>query len=304
MKRRDFLNLTTLAAGTAVLTPLTGVAQTSAPSSPVEPEWVPLTKEVKSTRIGFGTGMNGGMRRSDMIRGGYPKAIEMLRYAYDHGIRLFDCADLYGTHDVVAEALKDKPRDSYVLVSKIWLTGGGIPEVERLDPDVTVKRFLRETRTQYIDVVQIHCMTNNSWNREFATAMESMEKLKKAGLIRAHGISSHSNAATELAAETAWCDTVHVRINGEGMAMDGNGATAVAESIRTAKKAHDAGKGVIAMKVFGGGGMRTDAHAEMRKKATKFIVDLDCIDVILIGFTEPAHIPEFLTNYAAAKVGG
>jgi len=305
MKRRDFLSLTTLAAGTAAVTPLTGLAQTAVPVAPVDPVWVPLTEEIKTTRIGFGTGMRGSQRRSDLTRAGYPKAIELLRYAYDMGIRLFDCADLYGTHDIVAEALKDKPRDSYVLVSKVWLLGGGIPETERLLPEDSVKRFLRELKTDYIDVVQMHCMLNNRWTQEFAAAMESLEKLKKDGLIRAHGISSHSNAATELAAETDWCDVIHVRLNSEGMVMDGprdNAAARVEETVRTTKKFHDAGKGVICMKVLGEGRMANDP--ELRKKSTKFVMELGCVNTMIVGFSEMEHITEFAANVAALTPAG
>ena len=300
MKRRDFLGLTTLAAGAATLTPLTGAAQAATTRlAPREPVWLPLTKEVKTTLIGFGTGMRGGNRRSDLVRAGYPKATEMLRYAYDLGIRIFDCADMYGTHDVTAEALKDKPRDSYVLITKLWLRAGGLPEQERLSPEISIRRFLRECQTDYIDVLQIHCLDNNRWTQEYAAAMESMAKLKEEGLIRAHGISSHSNAATELAAETEWCDVVHVRINSEGMHLDGprnDAAVRVAEAARVAKKAHDAGKGVIAMKVLGQGEMPT---LEMRKKATKYIKELGTVDVMIIGFTEMEQITEFVNNVDA-----
>ena len=305
MKRRDFIGLTTLATGAAVLTPLTGVTQTTTLAAPREPVWIPLTKDIKTTRIGFGTGMRGGDRRSDLVRAGYPKAIEMLRYAYDQGIRLFDCADLYGTHDVVTEALKGKPRDSYVLVSKVWPHRGGLPETERPDPEVTVKRFLRECRTDYIDVMQIHCMQNNQWTREFEAAMESLAKLKKAGLIRAHGISSHSNAATELAAETEWCDVVHVRINSEGLAMDGppENAATVTEGVRVTKKVHDAGKGVIAMKVLGEGRGKMANDSDLRKKSTKFVQGLGSVHVMVVGFTETEHIAEFVANVDVASTG-
>jgi aryl-alcohol dehydrogenase-like predicted oxidoreductase len=301
MKRRDFISLTTLAAGTLALNPLSGVAEESAPPTPVEPVWVPLTKEVKTTRVGFGTGMKGGERQSELTRLGWDKGIELLRFAYDQGIRLFDCADLYGTHAVVAEALKDKPRDSYVLISKVWLLGGGIPERERLDPVDTVQRFLRELKTDYIDLVQLHCMMRDNWTQEFAGAMESLAKLKKDGKIRAHGISSHALAATEKAAEQEWCDVVHVRLNSEGLAMDGprnDAARRVEEGVRVAKRAHDAGKGVIAMKVLGEGAMANDP--EMRKKSTKYVTQLDSVNAMIVAFAEKAHITEFLANVASA----
>jgi aryl-alcohol dehydrogenase-like predicted oxidoreductase len=267
---------------------------------------VPLTKEIKTTRIGFGTGMSGGQRRSELTRMGYPKAIEMLRYAYDQGIRLFDCADMYGTHDVVKQALQGKPRDSYVLVSKVWLLNGQLPEKERLDPIETVDRFLRELNTTYIDVVQIHCMQNNRWVREQETARESLAKLKKDGKIRAHGISSHGNAASELAAETEWCDVVHVRLNSEGVGMEGfpdDVAKRVEEGVRITKKIHDAGKGVVCMKIFGAGGGsgKITNDAELRRKSTAFVTKLDCVNTMIIGFTEKEHITEFVKNVAASS---
>ena len=299
MKRRDFMNLTTLAAGTAALASLPGTAQTP-PAAPADPAWVQLTKDIRTTRVGFGTGMRGWERQSDMTRAGWPKSIELLRFAYDHGVRLFDCADLYGTHTVVAEALKGKPRDSYVLVSKLWLRSGGLPEMERLDPAITVKRFLRELKTQYIDVVQIHCMSDAKWTQDFAGAMESLAKLKQEGVIRAHGISSHANSATEHAAATDWCDVVHVRLNSEGFNMDGHrddAARRVEEGVHAARQVHNAGKGVICMKVLGEGKMAD--KPDLRQKSAKFISKLDCVSTMIVGFSEKEHITEFLGHVAS-----
>ncbi|MDR3233494.1 MAG: aldo/keto reductase [Planctomycetaceae bacterium] len=302
MKRRDFLEIAALAGGTLAATSLTvsdslsdeAVLGSSAKHSSLETQ---ITKEVKSSRIGFGTGMRGVQRQSDLTRAGWTKGIELLRFAYDRGIRLFDCADCYGTHFVVAEALKDKHRDSYVLVSKVWLRPGNLPELERLPPHISVRRFLKELRTDYIDILQLHCIDSGKWTTELAEAMESMEQLKQKGIIRAHGISSHSNASAEVAAETNWCDVVHVRINGEGMNMDGakeDAVKRVEEGVRITKKIHDAGKGVIAMKVLGEGKMAHDPG--MRKRSTRFVAGLDSIDVMIAGFTEKEHITEFIDN--------
>jgi aryl-alcohol dehydrogenase-like predicted oxidoreductase len=293
--RRNFIGLATLGAGALAIEPV------SVSADDVNNfETVQLTKEIKCSRIGFGTGMRGSQRQSDFTRAGWNKGIEMLRYAYDRGIRLFDCADAYGTHLVVAEALKDKPRDSYVIVTKVWLNkGGAIPEQERLDPQITVKRLLRELRTEYIDVLQLHCLYDTQWTTIFAEAMESMEKLKQQGVIRAHGVSSHSNAVTELAAKTAWCDVIHVRLNSEGMNMDGpkdDVAKRVEQCVQVTKQAHDAGKGIIAMKLIGEGKMSNDLA--MRKKSIKFVKELDCVDAMIVGFTETEHITEFLQNVA------
>ncbi|MDR1382934.1 MAG: aldo/keto reductase [Planctomycetaceae bacterium] len=307
MKRRDFLQTGALAgAGTLALASSTSMSaeQTAAelkkqnkPKKRFSTDplaVVPLTEKVSCTRLGFGTGMNGYNRQSNLTRQGEEKAVELLKYAYDKGIRLFDMADLYGTHSFVAKALAGKPRDSYTLVTKIWLHDGGLPEKERPDADETLKRFLKECNTDYLDVVQIHCMMDDQWNSRFQHQMEILERLKKEGVIRAHGVSCHANSALETAAKTQWVDTVHVRINHEGAKMDG----AVNGVVKVAQACHDSGIGVIGMKVIGEGTFRE--NLEKRQTSAEFVMGLDCVDVIVVGFTEKGHIDELIDNVRVA----
>ncbi|MDR1484056.1 MAG: aldo/keto reductase [Planctomycetaceae bacterium] len=307
MKRRDFLGVGVLGAGVfanavgggaVVGNEIDGKTETL-PKRDLS-KWIQLTKNVKCPRIGFGTGMRGWQRNSDLTRLGWREGIALLNYAYDLGVRFFDCADLYGTHSMVAEAMKNKPRESYVVATKLWLMAGGLPEKERLLPEETVPRLLRELNVEYIDIVQIHCVMDSKWSEKYAAAMESLAKLKDKGIIRAHGVSTHSNAAVECAARTDWCDVIHARLNSEGMNMDGakdNAESRVKESVKAVKAAHNAGKGVIAIKILGEGKMSKDA--QLRKKSTKFINGLDCVDVMIAGFTEKQHVDEFLQNCGA-----
>ena len=53
----------------------------------------------------------------------------------------------------IPAALEECPRDRYMLISKIWWRPGGIPEAERPDADVVVHRFLKELKTDYLDLV-------------------------------------------------------------------------------------------------------------------------------------------------------
>lgn len=308
MKRRDFLKTgAAIGAGTLVVSsPLTHAAdQTPAelkkqrkPKKPFSTDpcaVVPLTDKVSCTRIGFGTGMRGYNRESNVTRMGEEKATDILRYAYDKGVRLFDMADLYGTHAFVAKALEGKPRDSYTLVSKIWYHDGGLQgEEERPDPNVVVKRFLKECKTDYLDVVQIHCMMNGDWAKQFEKQMEIMERLKDEGLIRAHGVSCHANTALETAAKTLWTDTVHARINHDGAKMDGP----VEGVVDVVKRCHDSGIGVVGMKVIGEGTFGDDP--EKRKKSADFVMNLDCVDAIVVAFDEKEHVDELLANVRAS----
>ena len=162
ISRRKFLG--TLSAGTGSIL-LTGAAAGSGLKPSTNPfQTINLGKTgIKTSLIGFGTGYTGGNRECNMTRAGREKGIALLRHGWDRGIRMFDGADLYGTHSYIAEALKDKPREDYILVSKIWVRPGGIPEPERPDADIVVDRFRKELDTDYIDILQIHCMVDTEW---------------------------------------------------------------------------------------------------------------------------------------------
>ena len=296
MKRRQFIE-TTLAGMGAVGAQLAWNVQSragesdteSAPFStdPVAP--VQLTPNVKTTRIGLGTGVHGSMRQCNLTRMDRTQAINMVRYCYDQGIRFFDVADMYGTHEIVRDALSDKPRDSYTLSTKVWCHPGGIPEKERPTADILVERFLKELKTDYLDMVQIHCLTSDKWLEQFGYQMEPLEKLKQRGLIRAHGVTCHALQAAQMAAAHPWVDSMHIRINSANIRMDGSWDQNV-EACRTARKN---GKGVIAMKILGEGAIKS---AQERKRSTDAVTRLDCISTMIVGFEKPEHVDEFLTN--------
>ena len=129
LSRRQFV-ATTLAAGAGSV--LIGKNGLDFPSGPADLSANPLQtitlgkSGLKTTLLGMGTGFNGYNRSSSITRAGVAETI--IRQAYEKGIRFFDCADSYGTHPFVAAGLKDIPRDSYTLSSKIWVGPGGIPD--------------------------------------------------------------------------------------------------------------------------------------------------------------------------------
>ena len=306
MKRRDFLSSAAIGTGALVSGRIPDAFAQEIKTKPkrtfsTDPvALVPLTDKITCSRLGFGCGMRGSNRESNITRMEKSKALEILRYAYDKGIRFFDMADLYGAHGVVTEAMEGKPRDSYTLSSKIWVHGGGIPEKERPDADIVVKRFLKECKTDYLDIVQLHCMMNDKWAEQFGKQLEILDKLKKEGLIRAHGVSCHSPNSIELAAKTPWTDVIHARINSEGVNMEGpsNGQEKVDYNVKLMTDAHNAGIGVIAMKVLGEG--KFGDSLEQRRKSVKFVADLECVDVMIAAFDEKEYVTEFVENVELA----
>jgi aryl-alcohol dehydrogenase-like predicted oxidoreductase len=242
---------------------------------------------IKTTLLGMGTGFNGGNRTSAITRAG--NAETMIRYAFDKGIRFFDCADTYGTHPYLMTALKNVPRENYILSSKIWMTRGGIPEPERPDANIVVDRFRKELNTDYLDIVQIHCMTSAAWTDEQKKQMDILESLKAKGIIRAHGVSVHSLQALEAASESPWVDVIHVRINPFGASMDSKDPEQVVPVI---KKLHDSGKGVIGMKLIGNGSFSNDS--EKVDQSLKYVLGLGTVDMVIVGFEKPEQIDNYV----------
>jgi predicted aldo/keto reductase-like oxidoreductase len=241
---------------------------------------------IKTTLLGMGTGYSGYSRSSNITRAGVAESL--IRTAYEKGIRYFDCADSYGTHPFTAAALKGIPRDNYTLGTKMWITSGGIPEKEKGYPEVVIDRFRKELNTDYFDIIQLHCMTEGIWTDKYKRYLDGLENLKAKKIIRAHGVSVHSFDALKTAADSPWVDVIHVRINPFGDAMDQKNPALVVPVI---EKFHKAGKGVIGMKLIGGGALKDDP--QKIEESLKFVLGLGTVNMIVIGF----ELPEQIDNY-------
>ena len=288
IKRREFIKKSALGTGGILLGSRLGAVEN--PEVKFHDPYAPVQlgkTDLKFTRVCMGTGSHGGNRTSNQTRKGHDVFVKLLRDAYDRGVRTYDLADLYGTHTYIPEALAGLPRDSYSLISKIWWAGGGIPEPERPDADVVVARFLKELKTDHIDLLLLHCVSAPDWPNQLRKQMDILSQLKQQGKIRALGVSCHSIAALEAAATEPWVDSVHTRINPYGMSMDGSPE----EVVPVLKKLHAAGKGVVGMKIIGEGRLRNDDVR--RDESVKFVLGLGCVHILDVGFESVAEIDDF-----------
>ena len=284
--RRLFLSttagLTTAIGGTSQLQKIS-----AAEISP--PPLVPLGKTgVKVSRLAQGTGVQGWNRQSNQTRLGFKKLVNLFHHAYDRGIRFFDLADLYGTHVYFREALKSLPREEVAILTKIWWRYDG-PEKQsnsqwrKQAATTTLDRFMHELETDYLDVVLLHCMQKQSWDRELLPYMEALDQAKTKGTVRAVGVSCHDFGALQTAAESPWVDVILARINPKGVKMDGTQE----EILGVLKKAQKNGKAVIGMKIFGEGKL-----VSQREKCIQFAQSIGVLDSMTIGFETTEQIDD------------
>ena len=287
LRRREFIHRTALGVG-GLLVAAPPAARAHAPAARFDPyALVQLGRTpLKVSRVCLGTGMRGGNRESNHTRLGKQAFEALIRESFDRGTRLFDLADSYGTHPYVIPALKGIPRDRYQIVSKFWFMRGGLPEPERPDPDVVIPRFLKELQTDHIDLVLLHCVTSANWPQELRRQMDLLSQMKEKGYIRALGVSCHSLEALQASAREPWVESVHTRINPYGMSMDGP-PEKVAPVL---KEIHDAGKGVVGMKIMGEGRLRNDD--ERRDASVRYALTLGCVDVLNVGCENLAEVDD------------
>jgi predicted aldo/keto reductase-like oxidoreductase len=278
--RRQFIQ-TSLVGAAAVTSGFTSVSYSG--SRNIQIDKVKLGKTgLKVSRLAMGTGTHGGNQSSDMTRMGVENWVKMARHALDRGISFYDAADLYGSHANVREMLKEVPREKATLLTKIWTR----QEKWNMDsPEKTIDRFRKETNSDYFDIMLLHCMTNAKWQEEKKPYIEALSAAKQKGIIKTVGVSCHNFDALKLAVDDPWVDVILARINPDGLVMD---ATAD-EVMAVLKKAHDSGKGIIGMKIFGEGRMK---DAEQREKSLRWVIGSKNVDCMTIGMTTTEQIDD------------
>ena len=290
--RREFIACGTAAAAASLFAAEPEKAKATAKFSAWDE--VPLGKTgIRTTRLGFGTGVSAHNRSSGIIRrNGHEGAVKLIRAAYERGIRFFDTADSYGTHDVIREALAPFQRSSYTICTKYWYQRGGIPEADHTDVETSVNRFLRELGTDYIDILQIHCVSQDDWPTALQPHMDGLERCKKAGKIRAHGCSFHGGSSLPKAPETKWLDVAHVQINpfGRKMGLHPDRALEIVRKLRAS------GRGIVGMKVLGEGSLAKEGRID---RSISWVLQNAAADVLDIGFLDIAEIDDIVRRIAS-----
>jgi uncharacterized protein len=121
-----------------------------------------------------------------------PKATEMLRYAYDHGVNYYDTAYPYHggeSERFVGEFLKNEGiREDIYLATKLpsWL----IKSAE--DFDRLFDEQLAKLQTDYVDYYLVHTLNEDNWHKVTTNGVfEWAEKQIADGRIRELGFSFH-----------------------------------------------------------------------------------------------------------------
>lgn len=106
--------------------------------------------------------------------------IEALRRGLDLGLSVIDTAEMYGTEELVGEAVQGRRHRAFI-VSKVLPTNACYEGTKR-----ACERSLRRLRTDYIDLYLLHWIGRHP----FADTVRALAELKQEGKIRRWGMSN------------------------------------------------------------------------------------------------------------------
>lgn len=141
------------------------------------------------------------------------KAREIIAYAYQNGVNYFDTAYRYHdgeSEEVVGEALKAFPRDTWYLATKMpghmmnFQNGklgfqGYLAGLEVSSPAAIFEEQLKKCGVEYFDFYLLHNLNETSYDlytNEDLGMVEYLLEEKKAGRIRHLGFSTHARPET------------------------------------------------------------------------------------------------------------
>jgi predicted aldo/keto reductase-like oxidoreductase len=200
------------------------------------------------------------------------EAVNVVRRCYELGINYYDTARGYTTSEErIGKALVDV-RDRILIATKS-------PAKTAKDLRDNLATSLKNLRTDYIDLYQLHNVTDAGWKtiQEPSGALEELIKIKEEGIARHIGVTSHSPTfLNKIIAEGSPFETIMVGYN--YIALEPG-----KELLPTCKRMD---VGTVIMKPFGGGAF-TNAST-----ALKFILaDKNC-DCVIPGMQSISEVEQ------------
>lgn len=247
---------------------------------------------IKIPILGMGTGTGCGLVQREM---GQKKFNYLVRYAYDHGIRFIDTAQIYNIHDMIKKAIKGIPREHLFIQTKIpWRDCDNISR--------KIDQYRQELSVDYIDSILIHCVKSRQWPSELKKIRDQLSNEKQNQHILLHGASIHGLPALESASECSWSEINLCRMNPMGKHVDGaegkrDEPSNVPLALKFIKKIHNSGRGVVCMKIIGEGDFK---ESDQREKSIQFIIKYEYVDAIVVGFKNISEIDDVINRVKRA----
>lgn len=241
--------------------------------------------DLEVTPVGFGVLTVGNTQLDLPVEEG----AELIRYALEKGINFLDTAQYYETYPYIRQALK--------LTDKRPIICSKCLDASYREMEFAINQALREMELEVIDLFLLHEVRNGSDWEDRAGAWRCLMDAKKAGLVKAIGVSTHHVDVAERMASIPELDVLFPLINMSSLGIRKGDGPGTKEEMAAAIRANaEAGKGVFAMKAFGGGNL-TGSYLE----ALDYVSNLEGVSSIMIGFGKKEEVDR-IVEYAEGTI--
>lgn len=220
--------------------------------------------DLKVSKLCYGTLTIGPLQRNLSIE----DSVQLFEEAINNGINFFDTAELYKTYTHLRAGIECFGRNKFIISTKSYA-------YDEETAKRSLDKALNEMKTDYIDVFSLHEQESEHSLRGHNKAIEYFYKMKEEGIIKALGLSTHHIAGVIAGTKSSYVDIIHPIINVKGLGIqDGT----IDEMLEAVKNAYEAGKGIYAMKILGGGNL-----INMSEECFEFVLNLKYLHSVAIG---------------------
>jgi aryl-alcohol dehydrogenase-like predicted oxidoreductase len=137
-----------------------------------------------TVQMGLPYGINNSNGQTSLI-----DSLEILKVAYDYGLRYLDTAEAYGTsHHVIGKFHEKFPDNKFEVITKF-------PHVITDGVEANLKRYLKDLKVDYLSGLLFHSYQSYQDNKKHF--MPLLAEFKKTGLVRSLGVSVYTNEEIE-----------------------------------------------------------------------------------------------------------
>lgn len=194
------------------------------------------------------------------------KGRDLILYAAQKGITLFDTAQLYHTYQPLALALKANP--GIQVATKTYA-------FNQAEAQKAFDEARKQLNKDVIDIFLLHEQESMYTLKGHREAFEFFLSQKAKGTIKAVGVSTHRVEVVDYAPRYPGMDVIHPLINCQGIGIADGSRQQMEEACQ---RAHQADIGIYGMKALGGGHLLNRA-----REAIAYVRNLPFMDAVALG---------------------
>ena len=250
--------------------------------------------DLKLSPLGLGTvkfGRNSQVKYPTSFNLPTDEEIEnLLALCKDYNINLLDTAPAYGISEQRLGNFLQKDNFFKIMTKagEEFIDGKSKYDYSQEAITKSVERSLKRLNRESLEIVLIHSNGDDIKIIENFQAFETLDKLKKRGLIQHYGMSTKTVAGGKLSISNS--DITMLTIN-----------LAYREEVELLQYAKELNKAIVLKKIFASGNLTELKEKSPIEASFKFLKTLPNIASMILGTINPKHLRENVETYVKVK---